>query len=195
VKILCYGDSNTYGYDPRSFFGGRYAPSSRWVELFAQKSGCDCVNAGENGREIPRRDGQIRELAQLLQMQMPTLLLVMLGTNDLLQGSPPDEAVGRMEKVLEQIEFPRSRMILIAPPPMQLGEWVVSRALVDASAELGRAYRSLAQRLKIGFLDAGEWNIPMAFDGVHFTEEGHRIFAERLYEAYRKGKWRCLQSE
>ena len=24
MKILCFGDSNTYGYDPRGYFGGRY---------------------------------------------------------------------------------------------------------------------------------------------------------------------------
>ena len=34
----------------------------------------------------------------------------------------------------------------------------------------------------IGFVDAGAWKIPLAFDGVHFTENGHRIFAENLYK-------------
>ena len=23
-RILCFGDSNTYGYDPRSYFGSQY---------------------------------------------------------------------------------------------------------------------------------------------------------------------------
>ena len=25
MKLWCFGDSNTYGCDPRGFFGGRYA--------------------------------------------------------------------------------------------------------------------------------------------------------------------------
>ena len=24
MRMLCYGDSNTYGYDPRGFFGDRF---------------------------------------------------------------------------------------------------------------------------------------------------------------------------
>ena len=30
MKVICYGDSNTYGYDPRSWLGGRYDADSRW---------------------------------------------------------------------------------------------------------------------------------------------------------------------
>ena len=32
------------------------------------------------------------------------------------------------------------------------------------------------------FADAGDWDIPMAYDGVHFTEQGHRAFAAGLLE-------------
>ena len=38
--VLCYGDSNTYGYDPRSYFGGQYPAGYRWVDLLAEKLGC-----------------------------------------------------------------------------------------------------------------------------------------------------------
>ena len=24
MNVICFGDSNTYGYDPRSYLGGRY---------------------------------------------------------------------------------------------------------------------------------------------------------------------------
>lgn len=29
MNIVCFGDSNTYGYDPRGYFGERYAADSR----------------------------------------------------------------------------------------------------------------------------------------------------------------------
>ena len=32
MNIICFGDSNTYGYDPRGYFGGRYGADCRWVE-------------------------------------------------------------------------------------------------------------------------------------------------------------------
>ena len=39
--------------------------------------------------------------------------------------------------------------------------------------------------LGVRFADAGDWNIPMAYDGVHFTEQGHRAFAAGLLEVLR----------
>ena len=43
-------------------------------------------------------------------------------------------------------------------------------------------YRELAYRKGCLFADAGEWNIEMTFDGVHFSPEGHAVFAEKLKE-------------
>ena len=54
MRILCFGDSNTYGYDPRGFFGDRYDTEDRWVDLMAKQTGHECINTGANGREIPR---------------------------------------------------------------------------------------------------------------------------------------------
>ena len=53
---------------------------------------------------------------------------------------------------------------------------------------LNRAYKALSQRLGVGFADAGEWNIPLTFDGVHFTEEGHNAFADGLINYLNKGE-------
>ena len=38
-RLLCYGDSNTYGYDPRSYLGGRYPQSVRWTALLRDMGG------------------------------------------------------------------------------------------------------------------------------------------------------------
>ena len=39
MRVCCFGDSNTYGYDPRSFLGGRYAAENRWVDILQSKTG------------------------------------------------------------------------------------------------------------------------------------------------------------
>lgn len=181
MKILCFGDSNTYGYDPRSFFGGQYSSQHRWVDLLAQKLGCKAVNAGENGREIPERQGDLMRFDLMLTNQKPIdLLIILLGYNDLLQGSPTETVVRRMEAFVEHIDLERSRILLIGPPPMQRGQWVPTQTLIDQSFALNQAYKALSVRLGVGFADAGAWNIPLAFDGVHFTEEGHKAFSEGL---------------
>ena len=53
MKVICFGDSNTYGHDPRSWLGGRYDADSRWVDLLAAGTGWTVRNLGQNGREIP----------------------------------------------------------------------------------------------------------------------------------------------
>lgn len=37
MNVISFGDSNTYGYDPRGYFGGRYAADSRWVDTWLRK--------------------------------------------------------------------------------------------------------------------------------------------------------------
>lgn len=34
MKIVCFGDSNTYGYDPRGYFGGQY--DYPWPEILSK---------------------------------------------------------------------------------------------------------------------------------------------------------------
>ena len=100
VRILCFGDSNTYGYDPRGFFGDRYGAGDRWVDLLAKQTGHEVINAGANGREIPRNPYTLR----LLNEHAPVdIFLVMLGTNDLLQGASAKEAADRMEAFLNSL--------------------------------------------------------------------------------------------
>lgn len=189
MKILCFGDSNTYGYDPRSFFGSRYPAEHRWVDLVAGKLGCQAVNAGENGREIPGRENDLGRFGQLLREQEPLdLLIVMLGTNDLLQGNSVEAVTERMEAFLRQIHLPEEKILLIGPPPMELGEWVPEEGLIAGSKALNREYEALAGRLGIRFADAGSWQVSLTFDGVHFTEEGHRAFAEGLSNYLYKGE-------
>lgn len=53
MNVLCFGDSNIYGYDPRGYFGGRYDADSRWVDILAAKTDWNVCNMGQNGREIP----------------------------------------------------------------------------------------------------------------------------------------------
>lgn len=173
MKVICYGDSNAFGYDPRGYFGGRY--DHPWPESLAAKTGWNIVNEGMNGRDIPKTPTFFPEDTDLL--------IIMLGTNDLLQFRTPEATCKKMEEFLQSLSTGRDKIMLIAPPPMKFGDWVTMQELIDNSVSLTKQYQFLAKRLNIRFLDAGEWNIPLTFDGVHFAEEGHIIFADKLYES------------
>ena len=177
MKLLCYGDSNTYGYDPRDFLGARYDSENRWVDILAANTGWEVINAGQNGREIPRRSFELETAQNLIRQHQPDLTIVMLGTNDLLQGADPETAAVRMEGFLRVLPGP---LLLVAPPPLQRGAWVTDEKLVERSRLLGCKYRELAEKLGIPFADAGKWGIAPIFDGVHFSEGGHHTFAAQL---------------
>ena len=174
MNVICFGDSNTYGYDPRSYLGGRYDVDSRWVDILAEKTGWTVRNLGENGREIPT-----------VAPSFPAdtdLLIVMLGTNDLLQGRSPDQAAESLNRFLSCISLDRSNILVIAQPPVKRGAWVPDQQLIDDSHTFARLCQTLAEQLGIRFADAGKWDVPLAYDGVHFTEQGHKAFAAGLLE-------------
>ena len=198
--IVCFGDSNTHGYCAEPFDcadgGDRFNESERWTCLLGQALGEDylVLEEGLGGRTTVFQDPLTEGLCGidvifpvLMSHEPVDLLIVMLGTNDLLQGNSAEAVADRMENFCRQIELEKSKILLIGPPAMQMGEWVTTRELADASASLNKAYKARARGLGVDFVDAGDWNIPLAFDGVHFTEEGHREFAEALAEHLNKG--------
>ena len=187
-RLLCYGDSNTYGYDPRSYLGGRYPESVRWTGLL-RGYGWDVINRGENGRSIPRSDSEIKAAVQSLCCVESDILTIMLGSNDLLQMPSPSarECADRMERFLTALlhadGWDKSRnILLIAPPPMTLGTWVQDEETIAASHRLAECYEDTARLLNIGFANADNWEIGLTYDGVHFSEAGHMAFAEGVHE-------------
>ena len=184
-QIVCIGDSNTWGYDPRGFGGGRYPAAVRWTAQLDSLPQWVIHNLGENGREILHSAFALRLLGQQLEALAPLDgMCLMLGSNDLLCGAAPAAAAARMEDLLDRLGAYGAPLLLIAPPPFCPGTWVAEEQLTHSSARLAGLYRTLAQDKAIAFADAGAWDIPLAFDGVHFTEEGHRRFAEQAQAAF-----------
>ena len=175
MRILCFGDSNTYGFDPRSYLGGRYPAEHRWPDIIAAATGWEILNDGVNGRRIPRAEYEFPTL-----LSRPDLLVIMQGSNDILQGASAAEAAVRMESFISRLPFPRSHIMLIAPPAMTAGTWVSDEKLAAESCRLAREYEAIAVKMGICFADAGGWQINLCYDGVHFSENGHHTFANSL---------------
>ncbi len=186
MRILCIGDSNTYGYDPRSYIGDRYPAEVRWTDRLTESGAIntgksdalEVINAGINGMTVLRGcsvfPGRVRRTE-------PDLVIVMLGTNDLLVGTEADDIAERMDGLLAAITETGVPVLLISPPLLQYGEWVDGSSM-EESELLGPLYRELAEQYGCQFADAGEWDIDVTFDGVHFSPEGHAKFAQKLEE-------------
>lgn len=183
-RIVCFGDSNTYGYDPRSYFGGEYPEDVIWTNRIA-KAGYEVINLGLNGRRIPASKNLTRSACESIKSYQPIdLLIVMLGTNDLLGGRTfqAENVAVRMEAFLDSVRnvLDDTRILLIAPPAMEPGEWVTEERLVTESKRLGGFYRKVADKIGADFADSALWGVGTAHDGIHFTEKGHGRFAEEL---------------
>ncbi len=190
-KVLFYGDSNTYGFDPRGMMGGRLPVSERWPDILAQKMyGEWKVYAdGMNGRVVPDNPYSLLSLDKsVLEYSPLDLFAVMLGTNDLLNMSDPnaDIVAGKIrdfiERQLNRTEFIDNRTgFLLIAPPMILPHMEENLEEVEAQRRrLATELDIIAQEFGIFFANAGEWDIDLSFDGVHMTSEGHKEFAQHM---------------
>ena len=133
-RILCFGDSNTYGYDPR---GGRFDEDSRWTMRLAKQLGADylVVEEGFNGRtcvyDDPIEGGYKSGAAYLppcLMSHNPLdLIVIMLGINDTKRRfglTPMTIGEGMMQLVrltrLYAVDASGNppKILIVSPPPI-----------------------------------------------------------------------------
>ena len=181
IKILCLGDSNTYGYDPRSFGGGRYPENVRWTGLL-ESAGTKVLNYGINGQRVPDASAYSPLLDQIFMRHDIDIVVLMLGDNDVCEGAGAEKTAARMEALIRCItgKNAKAKVVLVAPPAMETGLWIHDDAVLKEADRLCALYEELAGGLGIVFADAREWGVDMIVDGVHFSPEGHAAFAKGL---------------
>ena len=196
-RILFFGDSNTYGFDPRDPYEDRYPAKIRWTERLQELVSGDweiCAD-GLNGRCIPEREFERRILLRVIREHLPFHILgIMLGTNDYLRMHAPDpEAAARkMERLIrwiyESTPFDRAsmRLLLLTPPAMNFTGDPYMGSYDTTDGRLSEEWIKAAKRNGALWLNTDEWRLPMAYDRIHLTENGHLIFAERMAEYLQK---------
>ena len=177
--IICFGDSNSYGFDPRSYLGDRYEKENRWCDIVSSKLGLRLINLSQNGRPVPA--GKSRNLERIIR-ENPELntLIIMLGTNDVLLGQSAEHICEKMEQFIEKIRaLSDINIILLAPPRIEIPE---DKELL----KLSHLYEALALKLGCFFCDFHNLDAELCFDGVHLTEKDNRLFAEKFIKFIKK---------
>lgn len=209
--VLCFGDSNTWGYDPNSITAPhprRHPPHVRWTGVLAQLLGPEyrIIEEGQNGRTTVHEDPHVigrkgRDyLIPCLESQKPLdLVILMLGTNDLKStfNVPPGEiangAAVLARLILNSDAGPGARpprLLLLCPP--QIGDLShlpdLAAKIPDGRARslaLPRYYQALAATLGCDYLDTQPLVETSPTDGIHLDPPAHAQLAQALAEKVR----------
>jgi len=205
--ILCYGDSNTWGFVPASE-DERFGPDVRWPRLMASQLGrdFDVVEAGLNGRttvfeRLPRpfRSGRDLIVPTMATSAPLDLVIILLGTNDVslpyLSVADISRGAGELVSIVRKSseygpEPDRAPTPLLVAPhivgPLDPDDLVLSPDAVEKSRELGASYSALATSMGVAFLDLAPVVEPSPRDPWHWEPESHaaaaRAIAEKVQE-------------
>lgn len=201
-RILCFGDSNTHGYNP---LGGRYDEHERWPRVMGDilGDGFDVVEEGLGGRTFSFDDeleGGFRSGAKylpacLLSHNPLDVFVVMLGTNDLkarfnLNATTIAHNLANFVRLVrfhgQGPDGKPPRILIISPPlvgdhlPGTPFEQHFGLDAPEKSRGLAKQYRRYARLLKCDFLDAAPIAAPSKIDAIHLTGDGQRALGRAV---------------
>jgi lysophospholipase L1-like esterase len=199
--ILCFGDSNTWGFDadstPPGAMPARHPPQVRWPGIVAAALGSDyrVIEDAQNGR-MTVHDDPLAPTCRNARRYLPTcldshkpidLVVLMLGTNDLktFLNLPPQDITNGIAILLKQIAQSEAgpagrapQVLLVAPPAMgdmsALPDLAARFAHARAkSLELPRFYEALAKQQGTAYLNAQLYTQPSPLDDIHLDAGSH----------------------
>ena len=203
ITVLCYGDSNTYGYNPVN--GLRYPKDVRWPGVLQKLlgDGYAVIEEGCNGRttvfediEEPWKAG-VGYLRPCLNTHKPIdFVIMMLGSNDLkkmFHASAQEIADGAevLVKIIKQFTKEKQgfvpKVILVSPP--EIGKDIATSEFArsfdeDAiirSKKLPTLYEKIAKKYECIFFDAAKVVEASEVDSLHLMPEAHKKLAEAFY--------------
>lgn len=199
--VVCYGDSNVWGFVPGSFNTQTQQPQrfnlqDRWTGHLQAQLGASyhIVNLGRNGRTTHLNDPtgtspplNGRTTLRLCLKAYPSLdcILFWLGTNDtkIHYQRTCTQITNAMASLIHDVKATYTpsikkcpKIILVAPMPIRkvppLNAYMDSTSVIT-SQHLGKTYQRLAQKENCLFLDAGRYVRASHLDGVHLSKGAH----------------------
>ncbi|MBX3710131.1 MAG: SGNH/GDSL hydrolase family protein [Gammaproteobacteria bacterium] len=209
-NILCYGDSNTWGFiagsiDFKTFYMERYPRNVRWTGLLQQYLGHDfyVIEEGLNGRttnldykDIPGRNGKTH-LGPCLYSHAPLdLVILSLGANDLKIEFDRDaqdisKALSELIDIIQTSTFgsdmQNSPPILLVNYPiptnenyLDMNDEAIFKGAIEKAKKLPHVLSKLAIEKQCYFFDPSPYIQLSKIDGIHFDKIAHKKFAELI---------------
>lgn len=190
--ILCYGDSNTWGYDPVSM--DRFPRDDRWTGVLRNElgDGYEIIEEGLNGRTTVWDDpiegykNGKEYLIPCLETHKPIdIVVIMLGTNDLkvrfsVSAFDIANSAGVLVDIVQRSKTgPKNtapKVILMAPPPVSklTGFAEAFEGAEAKSKKFSEHYKRVAREYGCDFIDTKDIIVSSELDGIHFEKDEHK---------------------
>ena len=185
MKILCLGDSLTYGFG--------VSRRDTWVSLAAEQTGIEFLNRGINGDTT---GGMLARLRDEITACSPDKILLMGGSNDIFISGTAESAKANMSALSHQAAAFGVPPVVGTPPPLDaenirrdwasLSDAAHAQKVGDEYSEWLCSFAHVFNIPVIGFRAAFkavsdvERKRALYIDGLHPTPEGHRLMADVL---------------
>lgn len=186
LKILCYGDSNTWG---QVAFEERQIPEQeRWTTLLGEQLGAEVIPAGQCSRiagdydtDEPERNGRDPFLATLKNCLPLDIVVIALGTNDLKKRYQRtaqqivDDLLWYRDtatSVCEERGYPVPNFVFQLPPNFNS-----PKDYFDADDSVRLAVNEqMSRRAEVVMIN----DLELSEDGVHISINDHKRIADEL---------------
>jgi len=197
-KILCYGDSNTFGFIPK--LCTRYEKNERWSGILSELlHDYEIIEEGMNNRNGFFKNPENIKLCggEYLSIYLQNhkdidICILALGTNDAQFFYNLDENIARkglqhlIDSVLEA--NPKTKIIIVPPVKIQKNilDGIFSMQFdlesVEKIKRIFPIYKEIAEKNNCLYFDFNEFVTPSKLDGLHYDKESHKIIAQKLAE-------------
>lgn len=197
-RVLCYGDSNTWGYDPVT--KDRFDNDTRWTGVLGTVLGSDyeIIEEGLNGRTTVWEDpiegyknGQAYLIPCLETHRPLDLVIILLGTNDLKKRfslSAYDIAEGArvlvsvVQRSQAGVQGRAPQVLLLAPPATaKLTEFAeMFEGAEGKSQRFSMHYGRVAHEMNCAYLDTSGIIASSLLDGIHLEASEHRKLGQAV---------------
>ena len=162
--VVAFGDSLTAGF-------GSGGPGRDYPSVLSALIGREVINLGANGDTVSRAYGRIEKLEAL----SPSVVLLLLGGNDLLRRANLNESFALLGEMIRRIQSGGALVVLLGIDGLPLAAPLGNRYLETAEA----TGAVLVPDILGDILGKGS----LMADGIHPNGEGYRIMAERVARA------------
>jgi lysophospholipase L1-like esterase len=198
-KILCFGDSNTYGFVPKTC--GRYDKSTRWTGILSELLGSDfeVIEGGMNNRTgfFKNPEGLKQSGGEYLPIYLQNhrdidICVLSLGTNDAQFFYKLDEKNAKtgLEYLITTIREANAHTKIIIIPPVKISDNILSgmfsiqfdKNSIQTASKVFPIFKKVAEEKNCFYFDFNEFVTPSEEDGLHYSADSHRLIAQNLYE-------------